>query len=202
MLIMPINNKKMKSMMKNWIFKNIRHYPVYGIFLGCLYFISCDPAPEVYENCKWDPRGRDCRGFSISIVDAETNENLVGKNGEPIHPDSIIIYNTRGDEMPIDIRKHEPAHLENGWYTIDRFSPFDELYCFNMCTNDSSFTRTYYMYLGNGDMDTIEAYFPARTNPYKVLYNGSFENALNDWKDSGLDSALDFTTHWFLKEIK
>lgn len=88
--------------------------------------------------------------------------------------------------------------MEHGWYSIEYFSPFDELYCFNMCTNDSSFTRTYYMYLGNGDMDTIEIYFPARTNPYKVLFNGSLKNALHNEEGSGLDSALEFTTHWLL----
>lgn len=49
---------------------------------------------------KLPPAGEDyllIKGFNFYVVDSLTNKNLVGKNGEKYHPDSIKIYQLDGD---------------------------------------------------------------------------------------------------------
>ena len=55
---------------------------------------------------------------------------------------------------------------------MEQFSPFDEITCFNQCSLDSAFTRTYYVYIGNGDTDTLEVVFEAYTKREAPFYNG------------------------------
>ncbi|MEQ8470322.1 MAG: hypothetical protein RIC35_04015 [Marinoscillum sp.] len=68
-----------------------------------------------------------CEGFSFSMVNRDTYENLIGEN-KLIHPDSLVINNTKGDVM-----HHMPYSYSDGWYTIEEFSPFQEITCFNQC---------------------------------------------------------------------
>ncbi len=158
-----------------------------------LLLIACEPNNiEVTNDCKFDPR-RSCNSFSFSIVNKDTYENLVGTNGQLIHPDSIVITNTRGNVMD-----EKPLGLSDGWYTIESFSPFEELYCFNQCKLDSAFTRTYFVYLGNGDTDTMEVYFPAHSEKEEVFYNGLNANIPDDIHDS-LGSG--YSVYWFRKTI-
>lgn len=118
----------------------------------------------------------------------------MGTNGQLIHPDSVVITNTREDTMP-----HEVFQFSDGWYTIDGFSPFHEITCFNQCISDSAFTRTYYVYIGNGDTDTMEVYFAERSEEPEAFYNGRSGEVPEDRADS---TGLGYTSYWFRKTIK
>ena len=127
-----------------------------GAGLVCLLFIiSCDGKSVITtdEGCEFDPVNS-CAGFSFSIVDADSYENLIGEENL-IHPDSIVIINTRNDTIP----GYYPIAFSDGWVVIADLNPFAEITCFNQCLSDSAFTRTYYMYIGNGDTDTIDVFF-------------------------------------------
>lgn len=67
---------------------------------------------------------------------------------------------------------HEYFFHTGGWVSLESFDPFQELYCFNQCLLDSAFTRTYHVYIGNGDIDTLEVYFAERTERYHLFFNG------------------------------
>lgn len=128
--------------------------------------ISCREDVKTSEDCGFDPRGI-CPSFSFSFVDPDTYENLMGVDGQPIHPDSIVITHTRKDTM-----NHEIFVSVDGWHSVYRFWVFEEISCFNQCLLDSAFTRTYYVYLGNDDTDTMEVYFPERSDHFTTFYNG------------------------------
>jgi hypothetical protein len=143
-------------------------------------------------DCVFDPVVG-CIDTPFSIVDADTYQNLVGYDGQLINPDTVKIVNTRGQDMFFDIRTHS-----NGWISFETFGPFQEIHCFNQCLLDSAFALTYYMYLGNGDTDTIEARF-ALNEPDPVLYyNGKDATRPND---AILVVGGVFTPFWFQKSI-
>ena len=138
---------------------------LYVLLLTTVFAVSCEKAPVETDGCYFDARNA-CQGFSFSIVNKGTYENLIGED-RLIHPDSIVITNTRSDVM-----HHRPYSYSDGWYTIEEFSPFQEMYCFNQCKLDSSFTRTYYLYVGNGDTDTLEVFYQSRSEREDTFYNG------------------------------
>ena len=138
--------------------------------LSLLVLSACETPGEVTnpgtpEECIFHPLTA-CDGFSFSIIDKDTYESLIGED-RLIHPDSIVITNTRGNEM-----HNIPKTYSDGWYTVEQFSPFDEITCFNQCLLDSAFSREYYIYLGNGDTDTLEVHFPVTSQYEETYYNG------------------------------
>ena len=140
-----------------------------GRFFNWHYIFLTSCLQEKFErenpdgDCDFDPLAG-CIDTPFSIVDAGTYQILVGYDGQRINPDSVKIVNSRGQEIYFDLYT-----FANGWNIFETFGPFQELHCFNQCRLDSAFTRTYYMYLGNGDTDTIEAQF-ALNEPHPVLY--------------------------------
>lgn len=118
----------------------------------------------------------------------------MGTNGQLIHPDSIVITNTRKDTM-----HQEAFQYSDGWYSIEGFSPFHEITCFNQCISDSAFTRTYYVYIGNGDTDTMEVYFAERSEEPEAFYNGRSGEVPLDILPDSLGSGR--TSYWFIKTI-
>ena len=166
------------------------------ISLNMLFLLSCDGKSVIVDEngCEYDPVNS-CAGFSFSIVDAGSYENLVGKDGQQIHPDSIIITNTRRDTMP----RYFPWQLSDGWWIIAELDPFTEITCFNQCQSDSAFTRTYYMYLGNGDTDTVDVFFPEMAQGPEVFFNGTTGNLPNDLPPEAGSGRSSF---WFRKEVQ
>ena len=156
--------------------------------------ISCNADVKTYGDCEFDQQ-KSCEGFSFSFVNADTYENLMGKNGQLIHPDSIVITNTRNNQM-----YHEPYKYSDGWYIIEWFNPFQEIKCFNQCISDSAFTRTYYVYIGNEDVDTMDVFFDKRTQGPEVYYNGVNGRVPFDELPDSLGSGR--STFWFRKKIK
>ncbi|MBR09561.1 MAG: hypothetical protein CMP48_17985 [Rickettsiales bacterium] len=156
--------------------------------LGLL--ISCKPETNEGE-CEFIPR-INCSTFTFSFIDPDSYENLMGVDGQPIHPDSIVITNSRRDTM-----YHEIFAFSDGWYTVQNFSVFQEITCFNQCQLDSAFTRTYHVYIGNGDTDTLEVHFPVRSDNYTTYYNEVSGELPNDIPEN-LGSGR--TTFWFRKK--
>jgi len=136
--------------------------------------IACEPN-EAAKNCfNLHP----CNYASFVIVNSNTFESLIGDELK-IHPDSIVILNDRLDTMYHSIEKFLTYQY------ISRFNPFQEITCFNQCLSDSAFSRYYYLYVGNGDMDTIEVHFPANqeyTTIYEFYFNGESGNIPDDPK--------------------
>ena len=166
------------------------------IMVSLLALSACETSAEVTnpgtpEECVFHPRTA-CNGFSFSIVNKDTYENLVGEK-RLIHPDSLVITNTRGDVM-----HHTPFSYSDGWFTIEEFSPFDELTCFNQCKLDSSFTRTYYVYMGNGDTDTLDVYFKAKSESEETFFNQLTGEVPDDRADS---TGSGYSVYWFRKTI-
>ncbi|MEO9473936.1 MAG: hypothetical protein ABJG41_00310 [Cyclobacteriaceae bacterium] len=132
-----------------------------------------------------------CSGADWSFVDPDTYENLMGYD-KPINPDSIVILNSRMDTM-----YHEVNFWVENWGVV-YFNPFHELHCFDLCKLDSAFTRTYYLYLGTEDIDTIEAYFAERTARYHLFFNGVSGEVPSDIPEAyGSGRSL----FWFQKKI-
>lgn len=156
--------------------------------LGLLTFISCDQPIKTPDGCQFNR----CGTTGWSFVDAITYENLLGPD-KLIHPDSLVITNTRGDSM-----FYKVFTFSSGWTVVTAFSPFQEIYCFNQCLLDSAFTRTYYLYLGNQDTDTLEVHFPVRSAWYTTTYNGLSGEVPEDRPPS---SGLGGSTFWFRKKI-
>ncbi len=132
--------------------------------LSLIIIISCEPDEEEKGECDTSDS---CLSTSFSFVDPDNYKNLMGYDGQPIHPDSIAITNSRGDTM-----SHKTYQMVDGWVELSYFNPFQEITCFNQCLLDSAFTRTYYVYIGNDDLDTLEVYFPERAQNYTIFYNG------------------------------
>ena len=175
--------------------KDIIEQLALGAGLVCLLFIiSCDGKSEITdeEGCVFEPVSS-CAGFSFSIVEANTYENLIGEENL-IHPDSIVIINTRNDTMP----GYFPLKFSDGWYTIEDLDPFREITCFNQCLSDSAFTRTYYMYIGNGDTDTIDVFFPERSGGPEVFFNGDSGEVPDDRPP---ETGLGYSPFWFRKKL-
>ncbi len=157
------------------------------------HLLSCDNNVKTYGDCEFVPQ-ESCEGFGFSFVNADTYENLMGTDGQLIHPDSVVITNTRNDQM-----YHNPFKYTDGWYIIEWFNPFQEIKCFNQCISDSAFTRTYYIYIGNGDTDTMEVYFPTRSPGPEVFFNGSDARVpLNELPDS---LGVGRSSYWFRKKV-
>lgn len=154
---------------------------------------SCSP-DEVDTTCIGT--NTPCEGFGWSFVDPDTYENLMGKDGYPIHPDTIIVLNLTNDTM-----YHEPFYNQFAdWWSIG-FSPgpYQELNCFNQCELDSAFSRYYYVYVGNQDWDTVEAHFPANTNVATVMevyFNGKDATVPENRPETSIE-----TSYWFQKEF-
>ncbi|MEQ9303268.1 MAG: hypothetical protein RJQ14_05075, partial [Marinoscillum sp.] len=127
---------------------------------------ACGPESEHFGDCEFSSRSS-CSSFTFSFINAETYENIMGTHDQLINTDSVVITNSRKDTMP-----HEAFQYSDGWYSIEGFSPFHEISCFNQCISDSAFTRTYYVYVGNGDTDTMEVYFAERSEEPEAFYNG------------------------------
>ena len=159
--------------------------------LGLL--ISCKPETNEGE-CEFIPR-INCSTFTFSFIDPDSYENLMGVDGQPIHPDSIVITNSRRDTM-----YHEIFAFSDGWYTVQNFSVFQEITCFNQCQLDSAFTRTYHVYIGNGDTDTLEVHFPVRSDNYTTYYNG-ISGELPDYRELPSGYGSGYTTYWFRKKM-
>lgn len=88
------------------------------------FLIACEPEKIGNDDCYFSQRSS-CSGFAFSFVNPNTYENLLGSNGQPIHPDSVVITNTRRDTM-----YHELYSYSDGWNIIANFSPLQEITCF------------------------------------------------------------------------
>lgn len=163
----------------------------YSIFLCLLVLFGCT-GDEPQEECKFDVYRWCGGGYSFSIVNLDTYENLVGE-GRLIDPAKIVVTNTRKDTMPTN-----PDMLSNGWYTINRFNPFDEITCFDQCLSDSAFTRTYYLNYGGADIDTFELYFPTHSNGPQAYFNKLSADVPEDRHDS---TGLGHSLYWFRKKV-
>ncbi|WP_425389820.1 hypothetical protein [Ekhidna sp.] len=165
---------------------------VTGFGSGSL-LISCSP-DEVDTTCI----GADtpCEGFSWSFVDPDTYENLMGKEGQPIHPDTIVILNLSQDTMYHELFSYQAID----WWTVQFIpGPYQELNCFNQCLLDSAFSRYYYIYVGNDDWDTVEVHFPANTNRATVMevyFNDKDASVPTDRPDWTIESS-----YWFQKDF-
>lgn len=157
--------------------------------LMLLVFMSCDSGGEVINDCYFQPRSS-CASTSFSFVDPETFENLLGYD-KAINPDSIVITNLEGDTM------YHKVFFWNDWNTVEGFGPFQELYCFNQCKLDSAFTRTYFMYLGCTDTDTIEAVFPEHAPTFTLFFNG-LDGTIPKNKPAEMP---EYSLFWFRKAI-
>lgn len=168
-----------------------------------LFTILIVPAPLLLTSCGPDDSadatciGVDapCEGFSWSFVDPDTYENLMGTDGQLIHPDTVVILNLTQDTM-----FHRPHYSQfSKWWSIS-FSPgpYQELNCFNQCVLDSAFSRFYYVYVGNQDWDTLEVHFPANTTRatlMEVYFNGE-DGSKPDDRPANTPSS----TYWFQKK--
>jgi hypothetical protein len=161
------------------------HFLLSLVILSIL--ISCGPDEMPEEVCQYSPT-TSCSGYSFSIVDKDTYESLIGTDGQLIHPDSIYITNTRKDTM-----SHEARRSSDGRWAVERFNPFQEISCFNQCLLDSAFTRTYYLYIGNGTTDTMEFFFPVRSPGPNAFLNGVSGRIQPDFpKDQSIRTAFYF----------
>ncbi|MEO9474335.1 MAG: hypothetical protein ABJG41_02340 [Cyclobacteriaceae bacterium] len=165
-----------------------------GILILLISTTSCDLFDDHNdEECQFDMR-LTCSGTSWAFVDPDTWENLLGYD-KPINPDSLVLINERGYTMPIPFSNS--THLTPQDWMLVNFSPFDEIYCFNQCKLDSVVVLNYYLYLGNGDTDTISAYFAPHSEKYYLLHNG--KKADVPTKAIGIYPN---SQHWFFKEGK
>lgn len=167
-----------------------------------LFIVLLAPAPMLLTSCSPDDPadttcfGIDapCEGFSWSFVDPDTYENIMGTDGQLIHPDTVVILNLTQDTMFHRLFNFEAIN----WSTIS-FSPgpYQELNCFNQCVLDSAFSRYYYVYVGNQDWDTVEVHFPANTQwatVMEVYFNGE-DATVPDDRPAGAHSS-----YWFQKK--
>lgn len=162
------------------------------LIASALFLSACNTDTPSEEDCNFDIQAWCGGGYSFSIVNADTYENLVG-DGRLINPDKIVVTNTRIDTMII-----LPLKLSDGWYSIENFNPFDEITCFDQCKSDSAFTRTYYLNYGGADTDTMEVFFAVRDDEPQVSFNQLSGNVPNDIDDSlGRGRSL----YWFRKKI-
>mgnify|MGYP006999192629 CR=1 FL=1 len=140
--------------------------------LALSFLSSCYPEEDKDPDCIGEETP--CRGFDFSFVDAETYENLMGTDGQLIHPDTMFILNMQGDTMAQGPYYGPRYGTLTEWWNVG-FSPYQELNCFNQCTLDSAFSRSYYIYTGNQDWDTLEIHFPAKTE-YATVMEVTFNN--------------------------
>jgi hypothetical protein len=171
------------------LYKKLIYYSILGVII---FINACNKDNSVDEPCDFDFNAWCNGGYSFSIVNYDTYENLVGE-GKLIDPTKIVITNTRGDTM-----QSRPNLFSDGWYTIERFNPFDEITCFDQCKSDSAFTRTYFLNYGGEDTDTMEVFFAARDDDPQVSFNGLPGDVPVDRHDS---TGLGYSLYWFRKKI-
>lgn len=162
-----------------------KFYCLFLCFSSFLFFlISCGPAEE--SDCNF----KRCKDGGFTIVDAATYENLIGVD-KYVHPDSLLILNARGDTM-----YHEIYDYQNGWYQVTHFSPWQEIYCFNLCLLDSAFVRRYYLYLGRQDWDTLDIHFETHQPDYYMYFNGESGATPEDKPEESPSYG-----YWFSKKL-
>lgn len=154
---------------------------------------SCGPLfPEDETDTTCLFAGEPCEGFSWSFIKKGTYENIMGKDGQIVHPDSVYVLNMAKERMSSDAQQQS-----DGYWLITNFSPFEEMNCFNMCLVDSAFSRYYYVYVGNNDWDTMEVHFPITKY---ALYQEVFYNGVNAQPPDDLpDTIHRQTAYWFYK---
>ena len=165
---------------------------VYPFILILAVLQSCwfEESPVLNDECIGSA-GDICSGFSWSFVEPATYENIMCPDSCRIYPDSVFVLNTRGDTMPLTPFFWRGAD----WWSIENFSPYDELRCFNECLNDSAFSRFYYVYVGNLDFDTMEVRWTPNQSYYEVFFND--KNA-NIPEEVDLDQ-VGRSAYWFMK---
>jgi len=120
---------------------------LYSFFVVITLLMACNP-DDTREGCVTS----ECRNWSFAIVDAETNENLVGRTEKPFHPDSIdIFYKANGERIFFKRRFRDFAD----WWEFS-FNYHDELMRCDLHKTDSTFLITYYFYLNQSDTDTLD----------------------------------------------
>lgn len=114
----------------------------------------------------------ECNPWSYSIVEKGTDCNLMGRNGEPIHPDSIRVTYQTGEGIP---------HRLEFFGDWPRFSFLyqDALRRCDLFNTDSTFNMRFYIYLGNNDTDTLDIQIAPCRDFDQMAYNGSTENWFN-----------------------
>ena len=166
---------------------------VYPFILVLAVLQSCwfEESPVKDEECQATPT-EVCTGFSWSFVEPGTYENIMCPDSCLIQPDSVFVLNMRGDTMP-----SSPLYLRaDNWWSIENFSPYDELSCFNPCVNDSAFSLFYYIYTGNLDFDTMEVRWIPNQSYYEVFFNGFDGSIPQDIRDENIPAH---SSYWFLK---
>lgn len=163
-------------------------------FFLAAFLIACNSDNPVEDECDFDINRWCGGGYTFSIVNYDTYENLVGE-GKLIDPDRIVVTNTRSDTMPI-----LPFQFSDGWYSIEHFNPFDEITCFDQCKSDSAFTRTYYLNYGGADTDTMEVFFPERDDEPIVSFNG-IKGVEREEKPKELEDQPHWSLYWFRKKF-
>ena len=115
----------------------------------------------------------ECNEWAYSIVNKDTC-NLIGVNGEPVHPDSIQITYQTGEIIPFRTRYQE----FNDWWTFT-FLYQDGLRRCDLYNTDSTFNMRFFIYLGNSDMDTLDIRIAPCRDFEQMSYNESAENWIN-----------------------
>ena len=144
---------------------NVRIGLLFSLSVLCI-LTACEREKVNHNGCYFDST-YDCGGFTFSIVDLDTYENIIGEEDHLIDPTEMRIKNVDDHIMWFDFRKSS-----DGWYGISFYGVFEEFECFNQCLLDSSFTRTYYLDIGNNDIDTLEVFVEAHKMGPTTFYNG------------------------------
>ena len=136
------------------------HLPLPLLLLCAL--SCCETVDEPPQGC-FDST---CETYSYSFVDANTNENLMGTDGQPFHPDSIAIFTDKWEEIRVI-----PGYQESiDWWTV-RFSYYDALRRCDLHETDSTFDLKFYFYLNKDDFDTLTITFAPCLDFAAIFYN-------------------------------
>lgn len=153
------------------------------------FLVGCIPTEE-------NLGGGLCTGFDFSIIDKYEWEengnlvNLVGKDGQPFHPDDIVIVSQQLDTMFSKSGKGGLVNSLEDWWMIGGFSYFDDLGCIGITER---IDLRYFVHLNQDDTDTMDIVLKPspKGRVVQIYYNNTREVLPTD---SGTSS------YWFLKE--